>query len=93
MADVITARESPEDPDDGWDGQPQNQTQRQDAVMRCLDVARRVVGAVRLTEQTRVVMPTYERMPVMLIFMSATGAYDGEGTRIPPDTECSPRES
>ena len=83
VADVITSRESPEGPDDGWDGQPQNQTPRQDAVMRCLDVARRVVGAVRLTEQSRVVMPTYERMPVMLIFMSATGVDDGAGNSDP----------
>lgn len=87
VADVITARESPDEPEDGWDGQPQNQTSRQDALMRALDAARSVVRAVRLTEQSRVVLPTYERIPVMLLWMSATGVDDGAGVRVPNDSD------
>jgi len=55
VADVITTWQSPDSPEEDWDGRPQHLGPRQDAVMRAVDAVRTLARAVRLCGQTRII--------------------------------------
>lgn len=83
VADVITTVASLEEPPPDWNGTMQNLAPENDALMRCLHSARDIVRAVALTGQPRVVSPSYERLPVIIMLASATKPLDGEQLPIP----------
>lgn len=90
VADVVTTYDSPDEPDPDWDGRPQHLGPRQDALMRALHSVQTFTRCVRLTEQSRIVMPTYERMPLMIMWLVATALEADGRSRIPPDADWSP---
>lgn len=87
VADVITTTSAPDDPPSDWDGSPQNLGPRQDALMRAIHSVRGIVRSVRLTGQPRLVMPTYERLMPLVIWLSAVAPVDEDGIHIPNDGE------
>lgn len=86
VADVITTEDSPDGPASTWDGRPQNLGPRQDAVMRAVDSTNRMARAVRLAGQNRVIVPTYERMPPMVMWLSAVAPYVDGLLGLPADS-------
>ena len=87
VADVITTVESPDNPPAHWDGLRQNLGPRQDAVMRSVEAVRSIARAVRLCGQDRVVLPSYEKLPMMWQRLSAPDEHVGDFLRIPSDSE------
>jgi hypothetical protein len=86
VADVITTEDSPDGPASTWDGRPQNLGPRQDAVMRAVDSTNRIARAVRLAGQNRVIVPTYERMPPLVMWLSAVAPYVDGLLGLPADS-------
>lgn len=87
VADVITTWQSADAPPGDWDGRPQHLGPREDAVMRAVDAVRTLARAVRLCEERRVILPSYEKLPLIWLRLGAPQEYFGGKLRVPPDSE------
>lgn len=87
VADIITSDSRPEAPPEDWDGRPQHLGPRSDQFMRALDAVREVARSITLTGRRAPVLPSYERTPLMIHFLTAVVyAKDGQ-YRIPRDRD------
>lgn len=85
VMDVVTQLASPESADNFV--RPQDAGPREDSLMRALSAAREVARAARLTENPRVVLPSYERLPVAVLTAMAVGRMSGAVLTVPPPAE------
>ena len=90
VADVVTNESSPDPSSSDWDGSPQNLRPRQDSLMRAIHSVREIARTVRLTGQSRVLMPTYERLLPLTLSLRGIGTIGEDGgLHLPEDHEWS----
>ncbi|MEV7396387.1 hypothetical protein [Aeromicrobium sp. NPDC092404] len=85
IADIITEDSSPDVPPEDWDGRPQHLGPRSDQFMRALDAVREVARSITLTGRRAPVLPSYERTPMMINFLTAVAFGADRKYPIPPD--------
>lgn len=87
VADIITSDSSPDAPPEGWDGRPQHLGPRSDQFMRALHAVRETARSIALTGRRSPVLPTYERTPLMMHYLTAVAPGDSSQYRIPADED------
>lgn len=87
VADIITSDSTPGGPPENWDGRPQHLGPRADQLMRALDAVRELARSVALTGRRAPVLPSYERIPAMIQFLTAVSFLKNDRYRIPRDVD------
>lgn len=71
VADVITPKYSPNPPPSDWEGHPADLRPDQDFMSRALSAIQPIIRAARLAGHWRVVVPTYELLPLTILYYEA----------------------